>query len=136
MKPDNVTSGDIIAVTPEYVTDPASQDEIINIIGLSKDAAVTENGSLTTTGSLVDKAVGEVIASDSQIISKEGVIVLPIVVSSADEEGKIHALGFLTFAVSSALKIAEPLVFQDSAIFMLHILCSSKTLWYSMPEMF
>ena len=43
---------------------------------------------------------------------------------------------FLTFAVSSALKIAEPLVFQDSAIFMLHILCSSKTLWYSMPEMF
>lgn len=94
VKPDNVTSGDIIAVTPEYVTDPASQDEIINIIGLSKDAAVTENGSLTTTGSLVDKAVGEVIASDSQIISKEGVIVLPIVVSSADEEGKIHALGF------------------------------------------
>ena len=97
VKPDNVTSGDIIAVMPEYVTDPASQDEIINIIGLSKDAAVTENGSLTTTGSLVDKAVGEVIASDSQIISKEGVIVLPIVVSSADAPdapGKIHALGF------------------------------------------
>ena len=42
----------------------------------------------------------------------------------------------LTFAVSSALKMAEPLVFQDSAVFMLHILCSSKTLWYSMPEMF
>jgi hypothetical protein len=36
--------------------------------------------------------------------------------------------GAVTFAVFGALKMAEPLVFQGSAVFMLHILCSSKTL--------
>ena len=96
VKPEVVTPNEnVVPVTPGYVTDPVKQEDVMNEIGLkAEDAAVTENGSLTVAGGLADKAAGEVIANDPDTVSKDSVISLPVTVSSADEAGMIHALGF------------------------------------------
>ena len=96
VKPEVVTPNEnVVPVTPGYVTDPVKQEDVMNEIGLkAEDAAVTENGSLTVAGALADKAAGEVIANDPDTVSKDSVISLPVTVSSADEAGMIHALGF------------------------------------------
>ena len=96
VKPEVVTPNEnVVPVTPGYVTDPVKQEDVMNEIGLkAEDTAVTENGSLTVTGALADKAAGEVIANDPDTVSKDSVISLPVTVSSADEAGMIHALGF------------------------------------------
>ena len=96
VKPEVVTPNEnVVPVTPGYVTDPVKQEDVMNEIGLkAEDAAVTENGSLTVAGALADKAAEEVIANDPDTVSKDSVISLPVTVSSADEAGMIHALGF------------------------------------------
>ena len=96
VKPEVVTPNEnVVPVTPGYVTDPVKQEDVMNEIGLkAEDAAVTENGSLMVAGALADKAAGEVIANDPDTVSKDSVISLPVTVSSADEAGMIHALGF------------------------------------------
>ena len=96
VKPEVVTPNEnVVPVTPGYVTDPVKQEDVMNEIGLkAEDAAVTENGSLTVAGGLADKAAEEVIANDPDTVSKDSVISLPVTVSSADEAGMIHALGF------------------------------------------
>ena len=96
VKPEVVTPNEnVVPVTPGYVTDPVKQEDVMNEIGLkAEDAAVTGNGSLTVAGALADKAAEEVIANDPDTVSKDSVISLPVTVSSADEAGMIHALGF------------------------------------------
>ena len=96
VKPEVVTPNEnVVPVTPGYVTDPVKQEDVMNEIGLkAEDAAVTGNGSLTVAGGLADKAAEEVIANDPDTVSKDSVISLPVTVSSADEAGMIHALGF------------------------------------------
>ena len=91
----DITDGGPIPVKPEYITDPAKQDEIIKKIGLAfDDAALTEKGYLVISGGLVSKAADEVISGDAETVSKDAVIYLPLVESHAAEAGRIHALGF------------------------------------------
>ncbi|MCD8164014.1 MAG: Ig-like domain-containing protein [Synergistaceae bacterium] len=84
-----------IPVKPEYITDLAKQDEAMKKIKLAfDDAALMEKGELVISGGLVNKAADEVISDDTEIISKDTVIYLPLVESRAAEAGKTHALGF------------------------------------------
>lgn len=90
-----ITGDGPIPVKPEYITDPAKQDEIIKKIGLAfDDAALTGKGELVISGGLVSKAADEVISGDAETVSKDAVIYLPLVESHAAEAGRIHALGF------------------------------------------
>ncbi|MCC8057589.1 Ig-like domain-containing protein, partial [Cloacibacillus sp.] len=91
----DIMDGGPIPVKPEYITDPAKQDEIIKKIGLAfDDTALTEKGELVISGGLVSKAADEVISGDAETVSKDAVIYLPLVESHAAEAGRIHALGF------------------------------------------
>ena len=90
-----ITDDGPVPVKPEYITDLAKQDEAMKKIGLAfDDAALMKKGELVISGGLVNKAADEVISNDTEIISKDAVIYLPLVESRAAEVGKTHALGF------------------------------------------
>ena len=75
-------------------TDAAKQTTVATVAGfLDEDTALTETGALAAGSTVVNGAVNDVIAKDPTV-SKDIVYALPIVESTADKAGMLHAISF------------------------------------------
>ena len=75
-------------------TDAAKQTTVATAAGfLDEDTALTETGALAAGSTVVNGAVNDVIAKDPTV-SKDIVYALPIVESTADKAGMLHAISF------------------------------------------
>ncbi len=85
---------DLAENTAGYVTSAGGQDGVIGVTGFTDETtAVGAAGELTAADAIVKSAVDDVIANNPAI-SKDVAYTLPIVESSADKVGQLHAISF------------------------------------------
>ena len=85
---------DLAENTAGYVTSAGGQDGVISVTGFTDETtAVGAAGELTAADAIVKSAVDDVIANNPAI-SKDVACTLPIVESSADKAGQLHAISF------------------------------------------
>lgn len=85
---------DLAENTAGYVTSAGGQDGVISVTGFTDETtAVGAAGELTAADEIVKSAVDDVIANNPAI-SKDVACTLPIVESSADKAGQLHAISF------------------------------------------